>query len=330
MQGILGGTFDPPHIAHLAMARAAFEQLKLEAVRLMPAGDPWQKSDSTVSPAADRLAMVRLVADEEDWLVADDTEVRRDGPSYTVDTVEQLPERAVLILGADAALGIPTWHRGEDLVGLVDLAVVPRPGVARSDVEDAVGGSVTWLEMDPIDLSSTKIRVLATGGGEFRDLVPPEVFAYIEEHDLYVRRGSRHPESLSSSRMKKNRQSAAPDAVLAARTAAAAIDSKSGEDIALLDLSDLLVVTDVFLLATGTSRRNVLTLADEAVDALRGIDRQPIRKEGTDHGKWVLLDYGDVVIHVFDKPTREYYDLERLWAGAPRIEFEPTSSTTEA
>jgi ribosome-associated protein len=74
----------------------------------------------------------------------------------------------------------------------------------------------------------------------------------------------------------------------------------------------------------------VLTLADEVVEALRGLDRRPIRKEGTDHGKWVLLDYGDVVIHLFDRQTREYYDLERLWADAPRIEFEPSSSTTEA
>lgn len=125
--------------------------------------------------------------------------------------------------------------------------------------------------------------------------------------------------------MKKNSPGATPDAIEAARVAAVAIDGKSGEDIALLDLSGLLVVTDVFVLATGTSRRNVLTLVDEAVHALRGIDRRPIRKEGTDHGQWVLLDYGDVIIHVFDRQTREYYDLERLWADAPRIAFVPVS-----
>jgi len=123
---------------------------------------------------------------------------------------------------------------------------------------------------------------------------------------------------------------ATPDAIEAARAAATALDAKSGENVILFDMSRLLVVTDVFVLATGSSRRNVLTLVDETVAALRGIDRHPIRKEGTDHGQWVLVDYGDIVIHVFDRETREYYDLERLWADAPRIEFEPSSSSAEA
>lgn len=130
--------------------------------------------------------------------------------------------------------------------------------------------------------------------------------------------------------MKRSAPSATPDAVRAARAAAEAIDSKSGQDIALLDLSDLLVVTDVFLIATGTSRRHVLALIDATVEALTLLDRRPIRKEGADYGEWVLLDYGDVVIHVFDQPTRDYYELERLWAGAPRIEFSPISATPDA
>lgn len=130
--------------------------------------------------------------------------------------------------------------------------------------------------------------------------------------------------------MKRSSPGATPDAITAARAAADAIADKSGEDISLLDLSGLLVVTDVFVLATGTSRRHVLTLVDEVVGALRGLDRAPIRREGADFGKWVLLDYGDVVVHVFDAETRAYYELERLWADAPRIEFVPTSSTTDA
>ena len=120
---------------------------------------------------------------------------------------------------------------------------------------------------------------------------------------------------------------ATPDAINAARVAATAIADKNGEDVRLLDLSGLLVVTDVFVLASGTSRRHVRTLVDDAEEALREIDRKPIRREGTDHGEWVLLDYGDVVIHVFDRETREYYDLEHLWANAPVIEFEHRPSS---
>lgn len=94
----------------------------------------------------------------------------------------------------------------------------------------------------------------------------------------------------------------------------------------MLDLSPLLVVTDVFVIASGTSRRHVNTLVDEAELALRELDRKPIRREGTEHGRWVLLDYGDVVIHVFDTETREYYDLGRLWADADRIDFVPSDA----
>lgn len=88
----------------------------------------------------------------------------------------------------------------------------------------------------------------------------------------------------------------------------------------MLDVSELLVVTDLFVIATGTSRRHVLTLAEEAEAKLKVIDRRPLRREGFDDGQWVLLDYGDVVVHVFDEATRDFYDLERLWGDAPRLQ----------
>jgi ribosome-associated protein len=130
--------------------------------------------------------------------------------------------------------------------------------------------------------------------------------------------------------MSSHQPKATDEAVATARAAAEAISEKNGEDIQLLDLSALLVVTDVFLIATGTSTRHVKTLVDDASDALRAIDRKPIRREGMEHGEWVLLDYGDVVIHVFERETREYYDLERLWADAPRIAFEPSSTAIDS
>ncbi len=94
----------------------------------------------------------------------------------------------------------------------------------------------------------------------------------------------------------------------------------------LLDVSGLLVITDVFVIASGTSRRHVLTLADEVEERLKHLDRRPLRREGLEHATWVLLDYGDVVVHLFDEPTRRYYDLERLWSDAPRTEFDPAAA----
>ena len=86
------------------------------------------------------------------------------------------------------------------------------------------------------------------------------------------------------------------------------------------------MLTDVFVIASGTSRRHVISLAEEAEMQLKSQDRRPLRREGMDDGTWVLLDYGDVIVHVFDQETRTYYDLERLWADAPRLAFEPAAS----
>jgi len=136
--------------------------------------------------------------------------------------------------------------------------------------------------------------------------------------------------SLASRRMSSPSPRATDEAIEAARHAAQAIADKKGEDVQLLDLSGLLVVTDVFLIASGNSTRHVKTLAEDAEEALKEIDRRPIRREGTDHGEWILLDYGDLVLHVFAKETREYYDLERLWADAPRIVLEPSSTAIDS
>lgn len=105
--------------------------------------------------------------------------------------------------------------------------------------------------------------------------------------------------------------------------AAQAIADKKGFEVILLDVSELVVLTDLFLIATGTSTRHVKTLVEDVEYVLKtAIERRPLRREGEDHSRWVLLDYGDVVIHVFDAETRSYYELERLWADAPRIELE--------
>ncbi len=121
--------------------------------------------------------------------------------------------------------------------------------------------------------------------------------------------------------------SADQEAVAAAETAAAAIADKKGQSIALLDVSRLVVLTDVFVIATGNSNRHVKTLVEETEQALKTqLGRRPLRREGEDHGRWVLLDYGDLVVHVFDHETRMYYDLERLWADAPRLAFDQVAA----
>lgn len=117
------------------------------------------------------------------------------------------------------------------------------------------------------------------------------------------------------------------ETVEATEIAAAAILDKKGSDVMALDVSELLVITDVFLLGSGSSARQVRALVDSVEEALREKEnRRPIRREGTEDMRWVVLDYGDLVVHVFDPETRAYYELERLWADAPRIAVETESA----
>lgn len=93
----------------------------------------------------------------------------------------------------------------------------------------------------------------------------------------------------------------------------------------MLDMSELLVITDVFLIASGGSRRQVRTLADEVMERLAALGRKPLRREGIEESTWVLLDYGDLVVHLFDPDTRAFYALERLWGDAPRLDWQPAA-----
>jgi nicotinate-nucleotide adenylyltransferase len=183
--GILGGTFDPPHIAHLVGAEAAYRELDLDAVLMIPAGSPWQKAEREVTAARHRWEMTRLATDHIDYLVADDREVRRPGWTYTVDTLAEFPDsdEIVLILGSDAARGLPTWHRAAEVIARTEIAVIPRPGSPVADVAAAPDRHV--LDVPALPVSGTELRLRARTGRSIRFLVPETVHRYIEAHDLY-------------------------------------------------------------------------------------------------------------------------------------------------
>ena len=184
--GLLGGTFDPPHLAHLAVAEAAFRQLCLDAVWLVPAGSPWQKEGSVITPAEHRWGMTVAAVEGIPYMEGDDREVVRPGPTYTFDTVSSLADHEVtLILGADAASRIASWHRSAGLQKMVEVAVAPRPGTDPGSVEAAMISRVNWLDVPPLDVSGTDLRRRAAAGRSLRFLVPEGVWSYIETHGLY-------------------------------------------------------------------------------------------------------------------------------------------------
>ena len=123
----------------------------------------------------------------------------------------------------------------------------------------------------------------------------------------------------------KERQTSSRDLAVAAARAAA---DKQGERVVILDVRELIVITDYFVITSGSSGRQVRTIVEEIEKALRDIDRKPVRREGVEDWRWVLLDFFDVVIHVFADEEREYYDLERLWRDAPRVELDDVGAAS--
>jgi nicotinate-nucleotide adenylyltransferase len=197
--GILGGTFNPPHLGHRALARHALRELSLERVLLMPARLPPHKSTAEDPGAPRRLEMCRLLLDGTPGLGVSALELDRDGPSYTVDTLRVLhathPATSLtFVLGADIARTLPTWHQPRELLALARLAVALRAGSSTTAVraelaglldDDTLEGRVRFLNMPAFDVSSSLVRARAQRGEPVAELVGPAVAEYIATCGLY-------------------------------------------------------------------------------------------------------------------------------------------------
>jgi nicotinate-nucleotide adenylyltransferase len=193
--GILGGTFNPPHLGHLVCAQEAHAQLELDRVLLMPvAAPPHKRLDDDPGPEV-RLELCRLAAAGDPRLEVSDVEVARGGPSYTVDTLAELHERQpedqlTWIAGGDVAASLPSWREPERVLALARFAVAEREGAARAEIErvvEALAGrdAVTFFEMPRIDVSSSLIRRRVASGQPIRYLVPDAVAEAIAARGLY-------------------------------------------------------------------------------------------------------------------------------------------------
>lgn len=213
--GLLGGSFDPIHVGHLALGQAAAVALPLDEVRLIPTGQSWQKGPGR-TPAADRLAMTRLAVESirarsdgkpgPTWTV-DDIEVRRDGPSYTIDTLIALRERLgpevalVLVLGSDQFRNLSTWTRWQELLDHAHIATTRREQVPLTDLPPAIdawygrhgadslgdqpAGRIVSFRMPAIAVSASGIRQQLLRGDDPGELLPPGVLDYLRRHRLY-------------------------------------------------------------------------------------------------------------------------------------------------
>ncbi|MBN1826360.1 MAG: nicotinate-nucleotide adenylyltransferase [Candidatus Eisenbacteria bacterium] len=193
---IFGGTFDPIHIAHLALAEGAADELGAERVLFVPAGTPPHKGGARLSAAKQRLRMVELAVLGNDRFAVSRVEIDREGRSYAVDTIRQIAReenggRPLYLIGADSLADLGSWREPDAILEEAEVVVAPRPGF---DPERAPGdrrGRVRVLATPRLDLSATAIREKVRRGESIRYLVPDAVRDYIERHGLYVERKER-------------------------------------------------------------------------------------------------------------------------------------------
>ena len=197
--GILGGTFDPPHLGHLLIAETARVALDLETVIFLPAGEPWLKSGQPITPAHHRLKMVNLAVSDNPGFCVSDCEIRRAGATYTVDTLRELrrgfPADAKLyfVVGSDVLEQFHRWKEPDAILELCRLAVIERPGgplggiaALRDNFPDALdAGSVVSVAGPGVDFSASELRRVLAAGQSTRYRIPQAVAKYIAEHELY-------------------------------------------------------------------------------------------------------------------------------------------------
>jgi len=334
---VYGGTFDPIHCGHLAIACAARDALGC-TVRLMPAGDPPHRA----APGADaetRAAMVALAIEGMAGLMLDRSELDRGGRSYTVDTLAGLrdtlgPSAPIAwLVGADSLLGLTAWHRSRRAPGQRArrrTAGRPRhrPGPALGHVAGRAADAARRSGPAPASAPVPRVGNRGAGAprrGRFDRRLAAGAGGRIHPREGLVRsrlsRSAIISAALSEATLLSNpahviktrlpEPPPSPDALL--EVARAAVAEIKAVDVIDIDVRGRSSVCDFMVIASGTSSRHVKSIADEVVKHAKKLGCQPLGVEGEREAEWVLVDLGDVVVHVMLPRVREFYALERLW-----------------
>ncbi len=187
---LFGGSFDPPHLGHLAFARFALDALAPDRLLWLPAGRQWQKPDQVMAAGVHRVQMLRLLTAGEPRFAIDDRELHRRGPSFTADTLREFKAEApdaelMFLIGQDQYARLPTWYRAETVVQLATLVVVPRAGEAVVTPPGMPPHRLQVLNLPDTPLSSTAVRDAIARGDDISPLVGADVASYIDSHRLY-------------------------------------------------------------------------------------------------------------------------------------------------
>ena len=330
--GLFGGTLNPIHFGHLRSAEEVREALGLDEIWFVPAAFPPHKQSETLVSFSDRLAMIELATAPVAYFKVLSIEMERPGPSYSIDTLKELRKlhgskaKFFFIIGSDAFLDIETWKDYSHLTDFASLVVMERrygdlerarEVISRAFPEHRVQDkrgiyvapgreAIYFNPVTHLAISGTDIRRRAKTGLSVRFLVPEAVRRYMRENSLYA-------QSLPLG----DKRDRSPEVLV--QEIASEVSENKGEQVIVLDMRGRSPLADFFIIAHGRSTRHVQGTADKTRKNLRKRGIRCSGIEGEHEGKWILMDYGDVVVHLFYEPIRGLYDLEGLWSDVPRL-----------
>lgn len=323
--GIFGGSFNPPHLGHLNLMSSVQKKAGLEKVFVIPASQSPLKHEVEGPTPEQRLELVKVaVSQYGEQFVVDEQEIRRKGVSYTIDTIknfrkEYAAEDLFLIIGADSFETLPEWKNFQDILKECNLIVATRPGhnlpdstdelpealkgiVADFDmnyIELTTGRSIQFITLKDVDVSATDLRKRLRTGRSLEKYVPLGVENHIRENKYYQPLGSKIGNYEDFTTFVGN-----------------VLFDKKGISVRGFDLRNLTAPSEYAIVASGTSSRHTSSLAENVIAQVKeefGVFPQSI--EGMDEGRWVLLDYGSLIVHVFYDFVRQEYALEKIWGG---------------
>lgn len=324
---IFGGTFDPFHFGHLNSVLSVAEQFHFTQVRVVPAAISPLRIQTQGSEAEHRMAMIRLgLKDHEDLIQMDSREIDRGGVSYTIDTlksfVEELPEIQIsLVIGMDQFEKFDQWKDFDEILEMANLIVTSRPGLdlpkslkswpiaLHPFVEDfdssqallTSGKSIHFFQLEDVEVSASEIRRKVRLGQSLQKEVPSEIEEYIRRHGLY-----------------KSVQTKIGDFAAFAEFCMSLLNSKGGINTQLYDIQETSSLSDFAVITSGTSTRHASALAEHLMQEVKkryGV--WPENMEGHSEGRWVVIDYGALIAHIFYDYVRQEYRLEDLWSKKP-------------
>jgi nicotinate-nucleotide adenylyltransferase len=333
--GILGGVFNPVHIGHLNLALSVKQILKLDKVILVPCFRSPNREVTGPTPD-ERLEMLKLATKTyQPELEVSEIELKRKGVSYTVDTLQELgktykAKNIYFIMGADNFATFTKWKDFELLLSLANYAVATRPQSLVDFDEDALskelvpyikkvqanqlklksGMTIETIDIDGVDVSSTEIRKRLRVSHEVKNMMPPAVTAYIDEHKLYQR---------TMPLVKDYREFS----IYCGRKA----NDKKALALKIYDMTKNNGYTDYSVICSATSTKHAASIADGVIRSAKDdFGLSPISLEGARDGRWVLIDFGPVVVHVFEDAVRAQYQIEQLWKSCRQLQDEMSQS----